>query len=1029
MDTDLTFMTTELIEQAFFNSSEDRFALIPSRSDDALQLQQIVETHLRRHAETGNLYEKNEIIAELMDLHRQGLILWPLGALWGRSPLGEVNEQRFARSVLEHDPGLHDIREAILETKHFETSTWSKREKAKRSFACWKFAAALHFAGEGINGLELIEEIHLVRLAEAFVADGKWKPWVPSTAKKDLKYMAVLLGAMRNDPLLAISILKDLRHAKVSPRLTDVLRHAPHLKWIEEQYELWMDQQNVMQKDGPRAGLRLLLTYLAGLPVEQSSAEGMQVLSEPALRPILEYAKKWSAPSLRINAVYKIHHFAKHIADQVSAGGRERVELGFREADLDRFRTSQAVNGPGSAHSDVRARPMPPRFHQLLKEIITEDDFAWPKSLTHGRAAKPALWFTWFDPATLTTRPVFNEVLPRLLLAHLDLPLRNVQIRRLDSGEGDSRTWDLASGRWMDATGKHAGHWERVRAKNQRRGVIREIQTLTGQITGFYVNTNKTQDGGDLFGENSGYEIPWQHEDALRNFAQMRAWQERYNPVEGPIEHKDLPPNTFEDEPSSLVQAMLPARFYLFRNPASTDPRGNEAPAGYKLFHQFFHDALAEMERRLVAEDPDFPVKIITKWVGESPKAAIFTIHGMRSANLTALYMAGVPIEILSKVVAGHATILMTLKYTKFEPVHVNEILTKARVQAIAQARDEFPDLLKSVSLEQAMQMTARVSEDGLRQMKGAYDEPSIWARFDIGICPNGGTLCNEGGPAVVTRKNKSKGKSISKYAPVPGGERNCVRCRFFVTGLPFLIPLWAHANAIFARIDRLSKKMDGTRKEGDDLKAERQRLNTSGEDTPRGLGARIRLLDETWMTDASCRNQALADAEATMMLIEKIRFAAGAPDGDNKLPMLLPGDSLPEIVGRESTRFELVDSVVQASRWFPSIADGGLEAERDSYLDKILYQNGYAPITLAPLGEDERRRAADALASLLLVELKATETQNLIDGRKTLADYGDLQERLEAAAGKAIGRPLEKLALPRPQRLLTIESAAEEPR
>ena len=64
----------ELIEQAFFNSSEDRFALIPSRSDDALQLQQIVEAHLCRHADTDDLDEKNEVIAELMDLHRQGLI-------------------------------------------------------------------------------------------------------------------------------------------------------------------------------------------------------------------------------------------------------------------------------------------------------------------------------------------------------------------------------------------------------------------------------------------------------------------------------------------------------------------------------------------------------------------------------------------------------------------------------------------------------------------------------------------------------------------------------------------------------------------------------------------------------------------------------------------------------------------------------------------------------------------------------------------------------------------------------------------
>jgi hypothetical protein len=102
------------------------------------------------------------------------------------------------------------------------------------------------------------------------------------------------------------------------------------------------------------------------------------------------------------------------------------------------------------------------------------------------------------------------------------------------------------------------------------------------------------------------------------------------------------------------------------------------------------------------------------------------------------------------------------------------------------------------------------------------------------------------------------------------------------------------------------------------------------------------------------------------------------------------------------------------------------LRMERDESLNNILYRNGYAPITLAPLGEEERRRAADALASLLLIELKATETQNLIDGKKTLADFSGLQERLEAAASKAIGRPLERLALPKPSSPFTIEAAAE---
>ena len=65
-----------------------------------------------------------------------------------------------------------------------------------------------------------------------------------------------------------------------------------------------------------------------------------------------------------------------------------------------------------------------------------------------------------------------------MLLIHLDLPLRNVQVRRLDSGEGDSRAWDPATGRWKIAAGRLSGYWERVGVKNPRRGVFREIQTL-----------------------------------------------------------------------------------------------------------------------------------------------------------------------------------------------------------------------------------------------------------------------------------------------------------------------------------------------------------------------------------------------------------------------------------------------------------------------------------------------------------------------------------------------------------------------
>ena len=304
-DTALTFMATDLVEGSYFNSSEDRFALIPSRHDEPLELQKIVEDMLRKHAETTDLDVKNEVVSELMDLYGQGLILWPLGALWGRSPLGEVNEQRFARSVAEHDPGLYDIRDDIAGTDQFKDSGWSAKEQKARSFVFWKFVAVLHFAGEKINGVDEVQEVHLLKLAEAFRENGNWKPWVPSTTKKNLRFMAEFLGKMRKDPLFAIAVRRDLKQSKAAARLSDILAHAPHLEFIETQFELWIDQQNVLTKDNYRDGLRLLLTFLAGLPVDPEKNE-LDLLSQPVLRPLLDFAKKWAAPSSRINAVSKI---------------------------------------------------------------------------------------------------------------------------------------------------------------------------------------------------------------------------------------------------------------------------------------------------------------------------------------------------------------------------------------------------------------------------------------------------------------------------------------------------------------------------------------------------------------------------------------------------------------------------------------------------------------------------------------------------------------------------------------------------
>jgi Putative integrase len=1005
--TENTFIACEKSGGGWVNTDLAKFAIVPGLDEPVAATEAIVEESLRVFAEHDDGDTKDEVLAELLELHARGLILWPLGFLWGRSMIGDIFGQRFYKVVAEEDPVTAEVRKHIFDSEEFQSSNWKDAERQNRSFIFWRLFITLRLASSDVKTLGDLQEAHLVRLFNVLKPNGLWLDWVPAWTKKHLLYFADFLGRQREQPLFAIGHVNPMRPTSTSRRTTNVVATHPHLGWVDEAFENWADTLPSMTKGGPRDAKRLFLDFMSTRPA--TDAEPRSIFSRGNMKALLEFGKTWGTSTGRGLSVAKVHDFAYWFADKHPDA---KVEVGINRYDVDQFLKS--IPTSGAKAGDVKARPMPARFHHTLKEIITENDFAWPKSLVHGATGKPVHWISWLNPATNEVEPVFCEVLPRMLLLHLELPLRNIQVRRLDSGEGDSRYYDAKSRTWHDAVGANTDYWKRAGAKNLRRGVFREIPSLNGDtITGFWVNSNKTQDAVNLFDEMSGYEIPWQHDEVLENLAAMRAWQEKHNPVAGPLPYASMPPGIFDDEPSELVRAVLPDRFYLFRYPQNAAARGNEAPPSYFVFHQFFHDALDELERRLAAEDPESAVRIITERDRSGqPRKAIFTIHGMRSSTLTSLHLAGVPIEVLSKVVAGHATILMTLRYTKFDAAHVNDILTQARMQVVAAGRNQFANFLQNATLEQAMRMTARLSDDGLHQIKGPYDEPTGWSRLEVGICPNGCTQCHIGGEAIANRRERGKDKSI--YGPVPGGARNCVRCRFFVTGLPFLIPLWAHATAILARVDSLSKNVSSVRLELDELK--RQRLALDGSPVPQSLTDRIRILDETWVGECDARDQALADAHATMVLVEKIRaiFKHGAGEENAKLPMLLNDDCIPEVTARESTRFEIVDAVVQASRWFPSMNTSDLERERNEFLDKILYRNGYVPITLLPLSEQERRRAADALAQMVIVELGAAEAQNLIEGKKTLADFG-LQEKLEAAAARAVGHPIDRLALPAP--------------
>ena len=139
-----------------------------------------------------------------------------------------------------------------------------------------------------------------------------------------------------------------------------------------------------------------------------------------------------------------------------------------------------------------------------------------------------------------------------------------------------------------------------------------------------------------------------------------------------------------DGRPSEAILQQIPDRFYLFRNPSALEP---QSPMSSNVLHRYFLDIMQEAEKRLQEQGEE--IQIITKINEQTgqPERAIYSPHGLRVAGLTAMAENGVPIEVLSKIIAGHASILMTLHYIVYSDRKVTEVLNGARKKIETQAK------------------------------------------------------------------------------------------------------------------------------------------------------------------------------------------------------------------------------------------------------------------------------------------------------------------------------------------------------
>lgn len=655
----------------------------------------------------------------------------------------------------------------------------------------------------------------------------------------------------------------------------------------------------------------------------------------------------------------------------------ERVGVNLAtEIQLNSLKSLVRKNRPSESVKEA----LPTVWIHKCVEILTSNNFEWPKTLTSE-------YFKWLNPQTNKIEKIWTPVSTFLYLLMFEIPIRKIQVQQLDSGEGDSQRYNHKTQKWEINTSQHANYWKNSNTQRNERGAVTKLSADAQDMAGLYINTNKTQDVNTNYDETSGYIIHWQNPNAIKILCELRDWQEKYNPVRGPLSYKDVPTSALDLVPTKMALACTPDRFYLFRNPRNINI---EAPAGTSYLLQFWHRLMGKLESVLQDEGQD--VKIVLNYdVSGRPSRSVFTPHGLRVAGLTALYEQGVPIEILSKIVAGHASILMTLHYIKFTPSKISEVLNAARHKADLNAQQNFLQQLKiTSSFEQAKRFVVANSEEALATQQRHVNSGAKmnYSGSPIGLCPHNGTACDTGGP-IIRHGGKRKENA---HGPVEGGPSNCARCRYLLTGTPWLINLWLEGNKKFVEAQAMAVHIGQLRDELQNLESRLSDEYDYPSSSPSAiveLNKEIDTLQTVIAHQSKLLDEQLINVHAIHNLIKLIKELPSSSDTNSKYSIILRDDNQEALEYNETSRFETLNLLVQAGSIWKHVQDDNFARERDEFINQVIFNAGAQPISFTPLTEHDKKLALNAVADFLLANLNRHELIQLERGDIPLENLG----------------------------------------
>ncbi|WP_316675866.1 VPA1269 family protein [uncultured Tolumonas sp.] len=604
---------------------------------------------------------------------------------------------------------------------------------------------------------------------------------------------------------------------------------------------------------------------------------------------------------------------------------------------------------------------------------------------------------------SITIHQIWSPVVSMVLFIKLHLPLRTYQVRMLDSGEADTLRYE--NGSWIKNPHDFA-------LNRYRKGVFRQFKdNATGlESTGLYISTNKTADQNkDEF--ERGYEIPWQNEDVLYWLEKLRNWQEKYNPISKPTDCTTLEAKHTGMQKSKAYLSAMGHCCFLFRNASASKPEDRSKPVVESSIFTLWYKLLHQLEQNLLASGDtlsDGTALRLVRHYGEDYKLSKqnteFPLHSLRVSLITCYIMdAKLPLSVVSKLLAGHSRIIMTVYYIKLTPAVMKEKMAEADKLLDDKSQESVRTFLKDAEMRQ---IKCKMAYHDGQSIEAALvnRNPLGWENRHHGLCLAGGNTvrsdevktvvgCWNGGELLRDAIN-SKDRF---YNQVAHGFENCVRCRWFITDARYLPALNAHLNFMSYKSHEaanLAVQLEGEIEVMDDLKYEAE-----CEGKPFTKHHELQALQRRYEKQLVEADEYTKDWIATFGLIRRIiEIEQERTESDTSNKLVAVGSASDIKVGFMETDSELLQLslLCDDAEFYPDMLDDVKKTsavqDRTQSLSRFMMRKGYMPHLLM-LDKDQQLIAANAM--LRQMALQANPTDKL-DGYKQVASYLELGQFMQ---------------------------------